>query len=203
MSYTPLPNPWKGIPLVGSLIDNIQNFLAEPVTYATSLPTSPLDIQEAILVDNTSTPTYQWRFRYNANSTNTDKWEFIGGVPYTTYNTASSASITGTAYAANGVGCSLVVPRSGTYLVRHGAKLYQGTTSQWTYMNLAVNGTVSLSDGYALHQKGGDNDGGAFMTEVPIALTAGQTVAQYSKVTGGTGLVTGGCSLALLPVRLS
>lgn len=28
MSYTPLPNPWKGIPLVGSLIDNIQNFLA-------------------------------------------------------------------------------------------------------------------------------------------------------------------------------
>ena len=28
MPYTPSPNPWKGIPYVGALIDNIQNFLS-------------------------------------------------------------------------------------------------------------------------------------------------------------------------------
>jgi len=29
MAYTPLPNPWTGIPLVGALIDAIQTFLEE------------------------------------------------------------------------------------------------------------------------------------------------------------------------------
>jgi hypothetical protein len=28
MSFTPSPNPWKGVPYVGALIDNIQTFLA-------------------------------------------------------------------------------------------------------------------------------------------------------------------------------
>ena len=35
MPYTPLPNPWTGIPLVGVLIDAIQDFLANDI-YNTS-----------------------------------------------------------------------------------------------------------------------------------------------------------------------
>ena len=51
------------------------------IPYGTSLPASPFDGQEAILVDSVSNPTYQWRFRYNAGSTSTYKWEFVGGSP--------------------------------------------------------------------------------------------------------------------------
>jgi hypothetical protein len=49
--------------------------------YATSLPSSPIDGQETILVDSITNPTYQWRFRYNVNSSSSYKWEFIGGAP--------------------------------------------------------------------------------------------------------------------------
>ena len=44
------------------------------VCYGTTLPASPVDGQEAILVDSVTNPTYQWRFRYNAGSTSAYKW---------------------------------------------------------------------------------------------------------------------------------
>lgn len=52
-----------------------------PISYGTSLPTNPIDGQEAILVDSITNPSYQWRFRYNAQSTSPYKWEFVGGSP--------------------------------------------------------------------------------------------------------------------------
>jgi len=39
---------------------------APSIPYGTSLPTAPVDGQEAVLVDSVTNPTYQWRFRYNA-----------------------------------------------------------------------------------------------------------------------------------------
>jgi hypothetical protein len=53
-------------------------------SYGTTLPASPADGMEHILVDSISNPTYQWRFRYNAGSTSAYKWEFIGGSPWFT-----------------------------------------------------------------------------------------------------------------------
>lgn len=50
-------------------------------TYGTALPGSPADGAEHILVDSTTNPTYQWRFRYNATSSSSYKWEFVGGTP--------------------------------------------------------------------------------------------------------------------------
>ena len=52
---------------------------APTVAYGTSLPASPTDGLEAILVDSTANPSYQWRFRYNAGNTTAYKWEFVGG----------------------------------------------------------------------------------------------------------------------------
>jgi hypothetical protein len=66
-----VPTPWPG----GT----------SPLAYGTSLPASPYDGQEAILVDSTTNPTYFWRFRYNAGSVNAYKWEFIGGPWLTIY----------------------------------------------------------------------------------------------------------------------
>ena len=49
------------------------------IPYGTTLPSTPSDGQEAILVDSITNPSYQWHFRYNAQSTSAYKWEFIGG----------------------------------------------------------------------------------------------------------------------------
>jgi len=49
------------------------------LTYTTTLPGSPTDGQEVVLVDSLTAPTYIWRLRYNAGSASTYKWEFIGG----------------------------------------------------------------------------------------------------------------------------
>ena len=54
--------------------------LTPPATpYAITLPSAPSNGQETILVDSTTNPSYQWRFRYNAGSTCIYKWEFVGG----------------------------------------------------------------------------------------------------------------------------
>jgi len=48
-------------------------------SYGTSLPASPVDGQEAILVDSLTAPTYSWRFRYVASITDAYKWVCVGG----------------------------------------------------------------------------------------------------------------------------
>jgi hypothetical protein len=85
--------------------------------YGTSLPASPINGQETILVDNTSNPSYVWRFRYNNGSTSPYKWEFIGGSGYAA---VVQAGFTGTWSIGDytyhdGGGPTLTVPRSGDY----------------------------------------------------------------------------------------
>src|SRR6516165_9884547 len=55
------------------------------IPYGTSLPASPFDGQEAILVDSVTNPSYQWRFRFNAGSTSAYKWECVGATPLGAY----------------------------------------------------------------------------------------------------------------------
>ena len=62
---------------------------APTVAYGTSLPASPTDGREAILVDSTTAPSYHWRFRYNAANTSAYKWEFIGGSDVLKFSNAS------------------------------------------------------------------------------------------------------------------
>lgn len=52
--------------------------IGSSVSYGTGFPGSPLNGDEHILVDSTTNPSYQWRCRYNANSTSPYKWECIG-----------------------------------------------------------------------------------------------------------------------------
>lgn len=86
--------------------------------YGTSLPASPVNGQEFILVDSLTAPTYQWRLRYNASNSSAYKWEFVGG-------TAAEAEIQGgtgnvtTAYPTftTNLGPTFTVPRAGVYHV--------------------------------------------------------------------------------------
>ena len=98
------PTPWAAAPFPG-----------RPV-YGTTLPASPYDGQEAILVDSITAPTYQWRFRYNAQSTSPYKWEYVGGTSATAYiGTGESTTTTATWLDLATVGPRVIVPRAGDY----------------------------------------------------------------------------------------
>jgi len=85
-------------------------------SYGTTLPGSPVDGQEAILVDSTTAPTYRWRFRYNAGSSSTFKWEFIGGGALSNYLGTQQAVGSASTWVDLGTGQPIVtVPRAGDY----------------------------------------------------------------------------------------
>ena len=89
-----------------------------------TLPTSPFDGQEAILVDSLITPTYSWRFKYVASITDANKWVFIGGADIFA-EVVTFETVNNNAYVAMATpGPSIVIPRSGIYQVEIGAKLY-------------------------------------------------------------------------------
>ena len=99
------------------------------VSYGTTLPASPVDGQEAILVDSVTNPTYQWRFRYNAGSTSAYKWECVGATPLGAYlNVQESLAVTGTWQDLATVGPQVTIPRAGDYQVRFGARVVSAGT---------------------------------------------------------------------------
>jgi hypothetical protein len=87
------------------------------VAIGTTLPASPTDGQEAVLVDSLTAPTYAWRLRYTAGITDAKKWVYVGGAPFyaedTNLGTTGSASYVALATA----GPSFALPRAGDYLI--------------------------------------------------------------------------------------
>jgi len=101
-------------------------------SYDVTLPANPTNGQEAILVDSTTNPTYQWRFRYNTNNTTSFKWEFIGGSPWSTFNSGGSGqqiSLAASTAQRITITNELTLPRSGIYYARFGGYL---TTAAFT-----------------------------------------------------------------------
>lgn len=70
-------------------------------SYGTTLPASPYDGQEAVLVDSITNPAYVWRFRYNAGSTSPYKWECVGGSPWVGYTTTNEPTSGGAYWKTN------------------------------------------------------------------------------------------------------
>ncbi|HEY7418282.1 MAG TPA: hypothetical protein VH593_24085 [Ktedonobacteraceae bacterium] len=93
--------------------------LTAPVP-ATTLPSSPADGQQAILTDNTSTPTYSWLLQWSAAAA---KWIFIGGSAASSeIQTAENVNSTTYVDLAT-VGPQFTCPRAGIYEVSFGAVL--------------------------------------------------------------------------------
>jgi hypothetical protein len=118
------PNPdGSDIPDVPTHIKNLVDVLDldNPAPgYGTSLPGSPVNGQEYVLVDSTTNPTYQWHFRYNASSSSAYKWEFIGGSHKSVvYSPGALVAFTGDSTWRDPAtpGPLFVVPRSGDYEV--------------------------------------------------------------------------------------
>jgi hypothetical protein len=148
--------------------------LRPAVGYGTALPSAPFNGQEFVLVDSTTNPSYQWRFRYNGDNATSYKWEFSGGAPGFAQNTGSS-SRTNTAYGdlADAATPTFTVPRAGVYLIDFGAVWALGG-SQTAYANIQVNSSTPGDDVDAIQW--GDNGGtpqntGARLTTKTLAAS--------------------------------
>ena len=100
------------------------------VPIGTTLPASPSNNDEAILVDSLTAPTYSWRFRYVSGITGANKWIFIGGAPWVSVvGSGTIASASYTDFPSSNP--SMVAPRAGLYLIRIGGSIYgtAGATS--------------------------------------------------------------------------
>ncbi len=175
-----------------------------PTPIGTTLPTSPVDGQEAILVDNVSNALYQWRFRYNASNTSAYKWEFVGGAPA---SRPVSLPGGGSAMTPDGVWTdfanSITVSRAGIYIVEGGYFCYLPTTGAVAFVGPGVNGgnagNFGTASAWAVNAQMGVQISGPW----PIAIAAGSVVTlQWWKNGGGSGVFEGG-SFALTPTRVA
>ena len=116
----------------------------QTIPYGTSLPASPADGQEAILVDSVTNPTYTWRFRFNSLSSSAYKWEFVGGAPVFGY-VEGPHSVTSTTFVDLTGGPSITLPRSGDYEVAHGFTARSTTAAVFAISTLSVSGAVPVT----------------------------------------------------------
>jgi hypothetical protein len=94
-------------------VADIPNIAAKP-SYGITLPASPVDGQEHILVDSMTAPTWSWRCRYNAGSTSAYKWD-VAGIPL--FATASGQFQIPSVNTWTALSTTLiVVPRPGIYI---------------------------------------------------------------------------------------
>jgi hypothetical protein len=173
------------------------------VTVGTTLPASPTDTQEAILVDSLTNPTYQWRFRYNANSTSPYKWEFIGGPPLLGWSATSVTNGATLGAWVNMVGTAVILPRSGEYQIDGGCTVSHPSGGATSYASIwAGNASNVLAYSNFGFPSAGGFSGSIYVPPQKWNLTAGNAVGMG----GQSNFANGAWSFLgwrMLPVRCS
>jgi hypothetical protein len=174
------------------------------LTYGTTFPANPTDGQEHVLVDSVTNSTYQWRCRYNANSSSPYKWEVIGGNPLVSGPAGSfgQAMAASTWYDLPG-GPTLTVPRTGVYILD--MRCYHqlgGTPSTFTASAQAIGS--STGSAIAMNVTGSSAWWSGWMVGANgKVLTGGETfkIQVQANAALTTNFASGG--LILTPVRIS
>lgn len=175
---------------------------ASSVGYGTSLPGSPVDGQEHILVDNVDTPTYAWRFRWNAGSDHTDKWEFIGGSP-ALVEVATAEGTASTTYVALTTAVQFTLPRAGVYEIEHWAHVANSTNFQNSAQTVKLGAAAAAdAEAWSMMNPQTGNPDPAFWGGRRSGLAASAVLALNYKVSGGTGTFSKR-ALKVTPVRVS
>jgi hypothetical protein len=173
--------------------------------YGTSLPGSPFDGQQAVLVDSTSAPTYQWRFRYNAGAAGSNKWEFIGGVPKWVAGDANAVANTktniSTSYYYDSATMSFTVPRAGDWQIQAFSSLEPNGGAAGAWSIATFQGTTVVT---AENSKTFDTTSLTSLSVFGIVSAAASTAVGVATlpVTAGTNKLRQ-CSLFVTPVRVA
>jgi len=193
--------------LVGDFIDapawNSEvtgNMNALRANYATTLPVSPSDGDQAILVDSTTSPTYQWLFRYNASNSTAYKWEFIGGSKLSGYVDAGGTTAS-TTYVEVGSTLTLTLPRAGIYTVDHGCYT-DGPEAYASFASFTI-GAAAPSDSNGIQWYGSGTSGSKAVVGVQITAAASDTLIYKVKIGGGAAATFAKKGMTVTPVRVS
>lgn len=117
----------------------------------TTLPGSPADGDEVILVDSLTAPTYSWRLRYVASITDGYRWVFVGGSPAYGFVSAQESTASLSYVALTTPGPVVVLPRAGMYWVGLGAGMSRNTGGNPSYMSYDI-GATPAADGDAISE---------------------------------------------------
>jgi hypothetical protein len=179
------------------LADRIELMLSG---YGTSLPASPVNGQLYVLVDSLTNPSYQWHFRYNAQSTSAYKWEFIGGAPAYARVDTSEATSSASYVALATAGPSVTVPRAGDYMVTVGNRTQAGAGSV-AFHSFDVGATAANDlDAAASHGNAALSNG--IKTSRKNGVAASAAIVSKYKTTGPASTFLERW-LEVLPVRVS
>jgi hypothetical protein len=170
--------------------------------YATTLPGSPTNGQEAILVDSTTAPTYHWRFRYNSSSASTYKWEFIGGTPAYAIVTTAETTTSTTYTNLTTTGPSFTIPNAGDWHIEAHTLISTKSGDGHAFMAYDVGGTAA-SDDWACGGFGWNaNAMGISRALRWTALSASTAVVGKYKMLSGTNATFKNRVLRITPVRV-
>lgn len=162
------------------MYQKIQTYQRVP-QMGTSLPSSPQNGDQFLLVDSMSAPTYQWLLQYvSAKASN--KWVFIGGSPGTSEVTTDEGTTSDTYAALATAGPTFAIPVAGDYLVTVGGQSYNGTSGIAGVMSYDIGGTGAVdADAWYGNEIGNGNGGDATRTRKKSGLTAVTLTAKYKR----------------------
>jgi len=171
-----------------------------PPVPATTLPASPTDGQQAILVDNVTTPTYCWLLQWSAAAS---KWFFIGGA------SATSQVLTQESTANNGfidlatVGPQVTVPRAGLYLITWTCNYYTAAAGNNCMASVKLGATAtSANEGVTVAGVGNGWWMSTGRSNMARSLNASDVVKWQANGTGATANFANR-NLAVLPVYVT
>lgn len=150
-------------------------------TPATTLPGSPTDGQQAILVDNTTTPTYAWMLQWSSTAS---KWVFVGGSSlYATATASGSFANVGATFTDFPTPFSVTVPRAGIYECQFGMRMGGGQALQVAVKFGST--ATSANDAVYLDQSTGVTTSLMKMSVSPVVSASDVFKLQYNSATGG------------------
>lgn len=178
------------------------------VAYGTSFPASPATGDLAVIVDSTTAPTFQWLFRYNGSSTNTDKWEFVGGSQLGLSWDAGLFATGSTTYAQLSSRKFVTLPVGGVFAISFGANSFVSSTAlipSWLTVRL---GAVAASDtdGVRSWVNNNVNSVGTMARTMVRSGLAAAVLELYQRtgaVSGGTTVTYENGWLSVTPIRCS
>jgi hypothetical protein len=170
------------------------------LNYATTLPGSPADGQETILVDSTAAPTYAWRLRFNSTLA---KWQCIGGVPkVVTVATAEATSSTTYANLTTN-GPDFTTPVAGDWQITVQARITAESGSNIAFMSYDVGGTGALDIDSAQGNIATPEKPTLSALSVKTGVAASTLLRGRYKNGGATSLTYADRRLIVIPIQVS
>ena len=172
---------------------------ATAINYATTLPGSPANGDETILVDSTSSPTWAWRLRYNSTSTD---WDFIGGSSIYDEVTTDQSTSSVTYTALGTAGPSVAIPIAGDYFVEIGFRHGATGNTDYVFMSYDIGGTGAVDADAVRGWCAANNQDSFSRTRKKTGLTAVTLTAKY-KVNSAVSISFADRWMRVTPIKLN